>query len=344
MSSTTMRVCGTRLRHPWLLLGMLLMVPPVSAETVRIYVTNHAGDTVDVIDPATNKVVQVIEDVEAPHDVKFSPDGSRVYLSVESENVLTVVDRKTGKIIKKVPLSGRPNTIAVTKDGGRVFVGIRSAPGVLDVIDTRSLERVKSIPKTGPLHDIYLTPDGKYVVVGSEEEKLLTVVDVQSEQPVWDIRFDNIVRTMAFDSNSDGSTRRIFVNTSFLHGFEVVDFAERKVVAKINLPDEPRGGKAPPRGVFSHGMGVTPDNKTLWVNSTLADAVFAYSLPDLKLLGHVLTGIYPIWITFSPDGKTVYDSNQAENTVSVIDAKSLKEVTRIPVGQGPERNATLVLP
>jgi YVTN family beta-propeller protein len=266
------------------------MALPLSAKTFRVYVTNHAGDTVDVIDPATNKIVQVIEGVEVPHDVSFSPDGSRVYLSVESENVLDVVDRKTGKIIKKVALSGRPNTIAVTKDGARVFVGIRSRPGVLDVIDTRSLERVKSIPDTGPLHDISLTPDGKYVVVGSEEIKQLTVVDVQTEQAVWSIKFDNIVRTMAFERNSDGSTRRIFVNTSYLHGFDVVDFAERKVTATIKLPDE-GGGQSPPRGVFSHGMGVTPDNKMLWVNSTLADAVFAYSLPDLKLLGYVRTGI-----------------------------------------------------
>ncbi|HEV2521084.1 MAG TPA: cytochrome D1 domain-containing protein [Candidatus Acidoferrales bacterium] len=338
-----MRGYSGRLSLVWILVGLLLAALPLSAKTFRVYVTNHAGDTVDVIDPATNKVVQVIEGVEAPHDVSFSPDGSRVYLSIESENALDVVDRKSGKIIKKVALSGRPNTIAVTKDGRRVFVGIRSRPGVLDVIDTRALEKVKSIPDTGPLHDISLTPDGKYVVVGSEEIKTLTVVDVQTEQAVWSIKFDNIVRTMAFERNSDGSTRRIFLNTSFLHGFDVVDFAERKVTATIKLPDE-GGGQSPPRGVFCHGIGVTPDNKTLWVNSTLADAVFAYSLPDLKLLGFVRTGIYPIWITFSPDGKTVYDSDRADNTVSVIDAKSMKEVTRIEVGQAPERNATLELP
>ncbi len=167
MNTTAMRgYCG-RLSQVWFLLGFLVAALPLSAKTFRVYVTNHAGDTVDVIDPATNKIVQVIENVEVPHDVSFSPDGSRVYISIESENVLDVVDRETGKIIKKVALSGRPNTIAVTKNGGRVFVGIRSWPGVLDVIDTSSFERVKSIPDTGPLHDIYLTPDGKYVVAGS---------------------------------------------------------------------------------------------------------------------------------------------------------------------------------
>src|ERR1700674_3304077 len=180
MNATAMKGNCGRLSQVWSLLGLLLIVSPLSAKTFRIYVTNHAGDTVDVIDPATNKIVQVIEGVEVPHDVSFSPDGSRVYLSIESENVLDVVDRKTGKIIKKVALSGRPNTIAVTKDGGRVFVGIRSRPGVLDVVDTRSLERVKSIPDTGPLHDISLTPDGHLRSAGTASDKQLTEHRVQT--------------------------------------------------------------------------------------------------------------------------------------------------------------------
>jgi len=322
---------------------MLWISLPLSTGTVRIYVTNSAGDTVDVIDPVTDKVVQRIEGIEAPHDVNFSPDGSRVYVSDEPESMLDVVDQKSGKITKKIPLSGRPNVIAVTKDGGRVFVAIREEPGALDVVDTNSLKLVRSIPMKGGLHDAYLTPDGKYVVAGSVEAKFLVVVDVQTERPVWEIKFDNGVRTMAFERGSDGSTRRIFVNTSFLHGFEVVDFAQRKVVATIKLPDDPPGGKTLDIDP-SHGIGVAPDNRTLWVNSKSADAVFVYSLPDLKLLGHVLTGEVPEWLTFTPDSKKVYISTGGENTVSVIDATTLKLLTRIPVGQNPERNNTLALP
>src|SRR5215472_13001084 len=44
-----------------------------------IYVTNSAGGTVDVVDPTTNSVVQVIRGIELPHGINFSPDGSRVY-------------------------------------------------------------------------------------------------------------------------------------------------------------------------------------------------------------------------------------------------------------------------
>ncbi|MGB2889527.1 MAG: YncE family protein, partial [Candidatus Acidiferrales bacterium] len=84
------------------------------APMARIFITNSAGDTVDVIDPVTNKVVQVIGGVELPHGVNFSPDGTRVYISNESESVLDVVDRKSGEIVQKIPLSGHPNNIAIS--------------------------------------------------------------------------------------------------------------------------------------------------------------------------------------------------------------------------------------
>ena len=344
MKLTTMkRYCG-RLSCGGFLLGMLLIALPLPARRVFIYNASSAGSTVDVIDSATNKVVQKIESIELPHDVAFSADGRRVYISDEAENMLDVVDQKTGAIIKKVPLSGKPNTLVATKDGRRVFVAIHEDPGALDVIDTISLKRVKSIPKTGPLHDVYLTPDGKFVVAGSIEAKLLTVVDVQTEQAVWQINFDTGPRTMGIEANPDGSTRRIFVSPSFFHGFEVVDFAERKVVAKIKLPDQPSGGMTHDPRSPSHGIGVRPDNKALWVTSKNADAVFVYSLPDLKLLGHAPTGVRPHWVTFSPDSKRIYVCNTAENTVSVIDTNTLKEVARIPTGEGPKRIETLVLP
>jgi YVTN family beta-propeller protein len=324
--------------------------------TARLYVTNSASDTIDVIDPAKNEIVQVIRGIELPHGIAFSPDGTRVYISNEAESVLDLVDRTSGAILQKVPLSGRPNNLAITKDGGRVLVGIRSEPGVVDVIDTKALKRTKSIPVDGGVHNVYVTPDGQYAVSGSIENKAATVIDLNTEQAVWKIKFDRGVRPMAFETRSDGSTSRIFVQLSALNGFAVVDFAKRAEVARITLPDQPGGfGSAEGRtGTPSHGIGVAPDGSSLWVNSTFANAVFKYSLPDLKLIGHanlpevhpsgrVPSGAVPEWITFTPDSKLVYVSDSAARLVSVIDSKTLKQVAAIAVGEVPKRMNTLVL-
>src|SRR5258708_5491087 len=82
--------------------------PPSSAvaSEVRVYVTNSAGDSIEAIDTATNKVVQVIGGIAVPHGVGFSPDGRRIYVSSEAENVLDVIDPRSGSIINKLRLSG----------------------------------------------------------------------------------------------------------------------------------------------------------------------------------------------------------------------------------------------
>src|SRR5262244_2863430 len=82
------------------------------AELVRVYITNSAGDSIHVIDPATNKVVQEIKNYVGAHGIDFSPDGSKVYVTNEETETLDVLDRKTGKLMKKVPLSGHPNIVA----------------------------------------------------------------------------------------------------------------------------------------------------------------------------------------------------------------------------------------
>ncbi len=52
----------------------------------------------------------------------------------------------------------------------------------------------------------------------------------------------------------------------------------------------------------------------------------------------------PDWVTFTPDGKTVYVANSEVNLVSAIDTATRKEVARIPVGEVPKRNGTVVVP
>jgi YVTN family beta-propeller protein len=311
----------------------------------RIIQTNSAGDNVHIIDPATNTVVGQITGIEVGHGAAAAPDGSRLYVSNEADTTLDVVDGRTLRVISKVPLTGHPNNIAASRDGARVYVAIRQAPGAVDVVDTASLQRVKSIPIKGEVHNTYVTPDGRFVIAGSIAGKNLTVIDQRTEEPAWVMDFELGVRPMAFEQNPDGSTRRIFVQLSELNGFAVVDFATRKEVTRVALP-QIAAGKKPvlEGGNASHGLAVTADNRMLVVDSRLNSAVYVYSLPDLKLLGSVDVGIAPDWVTLTPDGRTAYVANAGSNNVSVIDLRAMREVVRIPVGQVPKRNITAVLP
>jgi YVTN family beta-propeller protein len=338
------------------LLPLPVLATPAFATTAFVYVTNSAGDAIDVVDTATNKVVQVIRGIEAAHGINFSADGSKVYVSDEATSTLDVFDRKSGALIKRVELSAHPNNIAVSKDGKRIFVAIARDPGVVDVIDAASLTRIKSIPVHGRLHNIYVTPDGKFLIAGSIPKKRLTVIDLSSDTIAWEYQFDKGVRPMTIEANPDGSTKRIFVQLSDTDGFAVVDFAKREVVTRITLPDLHAGVDMDPgrASAPSHGIGVAPDGKTLWVTSIPQNAAFVYSLADMNLLGHValpdlklpgraLGGAVPNWVTFAPDGKTVYISNAGLRSISAVDTQTMKVKAVVPVGEVPKRINTLVM-
>src|SRR6059036_2591436 len=330
---------------------ILITLPLAAQNQVRILQSNAAGDRVHIIDPATNKVVGEITGIEAAHGITASPDARRVYVSNEADDTLDVADATTLKVIKKIPLSGRPNNIAISPDGKRVYVGIRQAignnPGVADVIDTASLSKVKSIRTEGPVHNLYVTPDGKYVVAGDGTANgYVSVLDTQADAPAWSIRLDGSIRPMTMSKNADGSTRSLFVQVGDYHGFVVVDFKTRKEVTRITLPKLPPGRIPIPTGsAESHGMAVTPDQKTLVVCSRLNNALYSYSLPDLKLLGTAyLSGRGAAWVTVTPDGKRAYVADPVGNNTLVVDIPSMKEVAKIPVGQVPKRNYTMVIP
>jgi YVTN family beta-propeller protein len=319
---------------------------PLSAQQkVRIIQTNSAGDNVHIIDPATNKVVGVIEGIEVGHGAGTSPDGRRIYVSDEALSTLDFVDAQTLKVITRVPLSGHPNNMAVGRDGKRVYVGIIQEPGGVDVIDTATLKNVKTIPTKGSIHNAYVTPDGRYVVAGSIAGKTINVIDAKTEEPAWTLDMDLGVRPMTFNWNPDGSTKWIFVQLSGFNGFAVVDFATRKEIHRIKNPDLPPGKPTVPEGSDpSHGMAVTADGSTLVVCSRLNNHLYFYSLPDLKAVGGAeLGGKGAGWVTLTPDGKTAYVANPVTNDVSVVDVKAMKEVARIPVGFVPKRNVTGML-
>jgi YVTN family beta-propeller protein len=346
-----------RARSVWLALVLASFSIPGSArgELVRIYVTNSAGDSVHVVDPATNKVVQVFKGPEAMHGIAFAPDGSRIYVSNEHDRTLDVFNREDGKLIKQVKLSDRPNNIAVSKDG-RIAVGIARGSGALDIVDPKTLELRATIPVNGRLHNVYVTRDSKYVVAGSIPNKVMTVIDLDKEQVAWELQLDKGVRPMAIESNPDGSPKRIFAQLSDLNGFAVVDFAARKEVARIMLPKTTATFETDPGRDTSpsHGIGVSPDGKTLWVTSIPNNSVFVYSLADLKQLGEVALPVVkipgreqissvPNWVTFTPDGKTIYISNAGMRSVTAIDTASMTVKAVVPVGEVPKRINTLVM-
>lgn len=318
---------------------------PVKRTAARIIQTNAAGDNIHVIDPTTNKVVGIINDIQIPHGVTTAPTGEYLYITDEALHTLDVVDARTLRVYRRIALSGRPNNVSITPDGNTVYVGIMEMPGSVDIINTRTFENEKTLKVNGAIHNIYVTPDGKYAVAGSIHTSTINVINTATRELDWTLTLDAGIRPMAFDTNPDGSTKHIFAQLSNYHGFAVVDFASRKEVARIEHPAV-EGVHPHYDGLQSaptHGLLVSPDGKYLWSTSKVYGYAYIHSLPDLKEVARVFVGQHPEWLTFTPDGRYAYVAAAGDNQTFVIDTKTYKEVARIPVGQVPKRIGTGIL-
>lgn len=351
----------------WLLLITGLVALPLwtSAQQLKPYVLvgNFAGDNISIVDPTTDTVVGDIGDLEVVHGIETSPDGSRIYATLESEDVVAVVDWKSRTVTKRIPVTANPNNLAQTRDGKKLFVAINAAPGGVDVIDTATLSRTKHIPLDNVrMHNTFTTPDGKFVVAGSQdaERRVVAVIDTKTDEALWSIEFQNprdVIRPISFITNPDGSTKWMLVELNHLLGFAVVDFTSHQEIRRVAYP--PLGaltdtsnnvwpnpnwtGAGSVDSIPCHGIAVAPDGKSVWISSRVDSYVYALSVPEFEPLGGVMVAGDPWWLMFGPNGRKLYVSTHRTDMVSVIDTVTMREMTRIPVGQLPRRSQLALL-
>jgi YVTN family beta-propeller protein len=326
-------------------IGLAAMLAPpalLSAQTPRdyLYVENTIGGDISVIEIPSHRVVGTIPHSvvgDDPDDIISTRDGTVLYLSrLDSEDVIAI-STETEQVLWTAKVGGRPNHLTLSPDETLLYVPLFDK-GLLVVLDTRTREIVAR-PNVGlGAHGTLLSPDGKSVYVGCIGSDQLTVVEVGGAHKVKKIiPLGEGVRPFQLSPDE----KFAYVQLSKLHGFIVVDLERDSVVKTVALPTL---GKPLPKPtyqashyVMNHGLGVSPDNRYLVANGSMSGFTAIYSHPGLDLLGTVQVGAQPNWVVFSKDSKYAYVSNRADDTISVISLADRKEVTRINVGDYPQR-------
>jgi YVTN family beta-propeller protein len=212
----------------------------------------------------------------------------------------------------------------------------------MEILDTQRHAVVKRFPIGYGGHGTRLSPDGKRLYVGSMFLDVLSVFDLATLKPVKRLPFKDAVRPFTFTSDE----KTLYVQLSRLHGFEVVDLTQNKIVREVLLP--PLGPDVPlPKfypHTYDHGLALTPDQKLLFAAGSVGGYVSVYQVPDLKLVATIPVGKEPNWIVFDRAGNYAYVSNRKSNTLSVISVSELKEIKQIRVGNYPQRMRTAVVP
>lgn len=130
---------------------------------------------------------------------------------------------------------------------------------------------------------------------------------------------------------------RFYTGDQFSNTVSVIDPADNKLLGLIKLGDPMPGNLSPLyRGqLLVHGMGFSPDHRTLAVISIGSNSVTFIDTATNAVKHVTYVGRSPHEAFFTPDGREVWVSVRGENYLSVLDGKTFKEKTRVAVPNGP---------
>ncbi|MBN3763566.1 YncE family protein [Burkholderia sp. Ac-20365] len=130
---------------------------------------------------------------------------------------------------------------------------------------------------------------------------------------------------------------RVYAAEQFSNTVSVVDPADNHLVGLIRLGDPAPGNFSPlyHGQVLVHGMGFSPDHRTLAVVSIGSNSVTFIDTQTNAIRHVTYVGRSPHEAFFTPDGSEVWVTVRGENYVDVLDAKTFEEKTRIVVPAGP---------
>lgn len=133
------------------------------------------------------------------------------------------------------------------------------------------------------------------------------------------------------------SRDRVYAAEQFSNTVSVTNPATNRLVGVIRLGDPQPGNFSPlyKGQVLVHGMGFSPDHKTIAVVSIGSNSVTFIDTATNQVKHTTYVGRSPHEAFFTPDGKEVWVTVRGEDYVAVLDGHTYEEKTRIKVPNGP---------
>jgi YVTN family beta-propeller protein len=280
-----------------------------AARTARsmVYVPNSQANTVQLIDPATFKVVRTFRVGREPQHVVPAWDLSRLWVNSDKGNSLVPINPRTGRHGRPVAVAD-PYNLYFTPDGKHALVMAERLHRI-DVRDPRTMRLQRSLPvKCSGINHADYTADLRHLVVSCEFSGELLVIDrgVTKVEKVINL---NAWKTPGGDTPMEA-----------------------------RMSSGPKSQLRPGASAMPQDVRLTPDGRWFLAADMLRNGVWVIDASSFTIHRFIHTGkgahgIYP-----SRDAARLFVSNRDEGTVSVLDAATLKPVARwrIPGGGSPD--------
>lgn len=150
----------------------------LSPDGKRAYVTNADGNSVSVIDTATNTVTTTIAVGANPQAVAITPNGARAYVANAGGDSVSVINTATNRVVNTIRLGpgSSPGAIAISPDGRRAYVA-GFEDGTVTVIDTFSKRVVATVAVGSDPGAVAVSPNGARVYVANTGGDTVSVIE-----------------------------------------------------------------------------------------------------------------------------------------------------------------------
>jgi PQQ-dependent catabolism-associated beta-propeller protein len=255
-----------------------------SADRSEFFVGCADDDTIAIYDTATHALLRRIRGVPAPETFDLHPDGRRLIVSNEEDAAASVYDVETGELLAEYETGEEPEGVQVSRDGRHVFVASEAA-NLVHVIDLEADAVVADILVDTRPRRFALTPDGRELWVSAELAGIVDIIDTETLTLVGDIAFlptgfrPEQVTPVDLLITADGA--RAYVALGRANHVAAVDVARREVIDYILV------------GKRAWGLGLSADEKTLYVTNGLSDDVTIIDTGTLTAVKSIPVGRVP---------------------------------------------------
>src|SRR5690625_76959 len=286
-----------------------------------VWVSNDGGDSLSVIDAATNALTVTLRGLTNPHNIQVGLAGTAVYATDTSDRVVTV-DPATYTVAAVAGTGSHP-AHAIEAPNGRVYV-TNAGDATVSVYHAGGLQPAKTIQLTGMPHGLRAAPNGWLIVVADMPSGALDLIDPADDRRLGSIPVGPEPVQVAV--SADG--RHAYATVTDPPAVVKVDLVDRKVVGAVPVSARPVQ------------LYLTPDDATVLsadegTPEQPGNQLSVIDTDSMTVRQSITVGSGPHGVVIDDSGARAYVTNRFDDTVSVVDLAGHSLIATVPVGPGP---------
>lgn len=262
----------------------------------------------------------------------FAKDTGYLFVSSEKDNNISVLDAKSFEVVKRIGTAARPRHLQFSPDHSKIYAACGDGAAI-DVIDVAKLELVDRIAGIEDPELFDISADGKTMYISLEDDGALGILNLDE---YFAKRGDKPDLTVAEPAPPGETSESEDDDADDKEGEEKEgddDAAAIPGLKTVEVGEEPEG------------ILLSPDGKTAYVTSEVANTVHVVDTASGEMKANIVVGNRPRRFALTPDQKELWVTNELSGEVTIIDPatnkvtqsikflpKGFREEDVIPVG------------